>query len=155
MAKKDKFAQMQQGGGVGSFQKTLVQAATTVAAIERQQEKQVHQQTQTNQVGNALTQNNKPEEKSVKQNISHVPDRSFPKFMRLSNPQIPLDEYNLVSIYCTSLPNMTRQDFVELAIVEKLHSLGQITDEQLEARQTEIHNRPPRGQRKGTKQINK
>ena len=38
MAKKDKFAQMKQSGGVGSFQEALVQAATTVAAIERKQE---------------------------------------------------------------------------------------------------------------------
>lgn len=78
-----------------------------------------------------------------------------PKFMRLPNPQIPLEEYNLVSLYCSSLPNMTRQDFVELAIVEKLHALGRLTDDEFAARQTEIRNRPPRGQRKGTKQTSK
>lgn len=141
MAKKDKFAQMQQGGGVGSFQETLVQAATTVAAIERQQE-------ETSKGGATL---------AVTPVATCEPGGDWqpiepPKFMRLPNPQIPLSEYNMVSQYCASLANMTRQDFVELAIIEKLHSLGQLADEQFAARQTEIRNRPPRGQRKGIKQ---
>lgn len=138
MAKKDKFAQMQQGGGVGSFQETLVQAATTVAAIERQQEEM-----------EVFTV--KPQSAPPVPPVKNEPQR----FMRLPNPQIPLSEYNLVSNYCAQFANMTRQDFVELAIIEKLHKDGQMTDDDFTARQTEIRNRPPRGQRKGTKQTSK
>lgn len=148
MAKKDKFAQMQKSGGASSFQDTLVQAATTVAAIERQQEQQ------------SLPGNNAKSAEADNKTISSQPQAEataagLPRFMRLPNPQIPLNEYNLVSLYCTSLPNMTRQDFVELAIVEKLHALGRLNDDEFNARQKEIRNRPPRGQRKGTKQASK
>lgn len=173
MAKKDKFKQMQQGGGVGSFQETLVQAATTVAAIERQQEeesKRQHEQQAATSAPAAAPATASDDSASGKREggstltVTPVAVRhpggewqpiEQPKFMRLPNPQIPLSEYNLVSLYCSSLANMTRQDFVELAIVEKLHSLGKLTDEEFSARQTEIRNRPPRGQRKGTKQISK
>ncbi len=142
MAKKDKFAQMQKSGGVGSFQDTLVQAATTVAAIEKQQEQ---------------TSQEKPSEATL--NITPVAHRvsggewqvEQPKFTRLPNPQIPLAEYNLVSMYCSQFPNMTRQDFVELAIIEKLHVDGNMSDEDFNKRHEEIRSRPPRGQRKGTK----
>ena len=136
---KDKFKQLQQGGGVGSFQETLVQAATTVAAIEKQQEQQ-------------------PEVYTVKPKIvPPVPPvkSEQPRFMRLPNPQIPLAEYNLVSNYCTQFANMTRQDFVELAIIEKLHNDGGMSQEDFNARYEEIRNRLPRGQRKGTKQTSK
>lgn len=125
---KDKFKQMQQGGGVGSFQETLVQAATTVAAIERQNEEQ----------GSAV----QPPVMSPQEQ---------PRFMRLPNPQIPLQEYNLVSRYCEQFANMTRQDFVELAIIEKLHNDGGMSQEDFNRRYEEIRNRPPRGQRKGMK----
>lgn len=141
---KDKFKQMQKGGG--SFQESLVQAAATVAAIERQEEQAARQQSQ--------------------QNVMQLPDKAAtvpvgsptginpqepPRFMRLPNPQIPLQEYNLVSSYCAQFANMTRQDFVELAIIEKLHSDGGMSQEDFNRRYEEIRNRPPRGQRKGTK----
>lgn len=146
---KDKFKQMQQGGGASSFQETLVQAATTVAAIERQQEEQsVKQQPQS--AGDAPT--NLSGVKAV-QTVANPQEP--PRFMRLPNPQIPLQEYNLVSRYCEQFANMTRQDFVELAIIEKLHNDGQMTDDDFTVRQNEIQNRPPRGQRKGTKQLSK
>lgn len=73
------------------------------------------------------------------------------KFTRLPNPEIPNDEYSLVSSYCINRPNMTRQDWVELAIIEKLHNDGLISDEHFQVRRNEIINRPPRGHRKGTK----
>ena len=137
---KDKFKQMQQGGGVSSFQQTLVQAATTVAAIERQQEEQAKPQ---------------PQEKTPTAQPSVVTTQEPPRFMRLPNPQIPIDEYSLVSRYCEQFSNMTRQDFVELAIIEKLHTDGGMSQEDFNRRYEEIRNRPPRGQRKGTKQPSK
>ncbi|MBP5425057.1 MAG: hypothetical protein J6Y33_03170 [Prevotella sp.] len=135
MAKKDKFAQMksQGGGALGSFE-NLVEQASTVAAIEKQAAVQSEQHTPAQQQSPA-TQN----------------PYAAPRFMRLPNPQIPLAEYNLVSQYCNSFANMTRQDFVEMAIIEKLHNDGQMADEDFAARRSEILNRPPRGQRKGTK----
>lgn len=135
MAKKDKFKQMQQGGGASSFQETLVQAATTVAAIERQQEQQT----------------DKPATKESATVAPSVNPQEPPRFMRLPNPQIPLQEYNMVSMYCSQFANMTRQDFVELAIIEKLHADGGMSQEDFDLRAEEIRNRPPRGQRKGTK----
>lgn len=148
MAKKDKFAQMKQSGGASSFQETLVQAATTVAAIERKHEEQAAVRPAATTMGN-------PDSSSSSGDTAVINPQEPPRFMRLPNPQIPLAEYNLVSQYCNSLANMTRQDFVELAIVEKLHSLGILPDEDFLTRQTEIRNRPPRGQRKGTKQTSK
>lgn len=130
---KDKFKQMQQGGGAGSFQDILVQAATTVAAIERQGEQQARPQ--------------QPQSPSARP--AGFAER--PRFMRLPNPQIPLDEYNLVSYYCAQFANMTRQDFVELSIIEKLHAVGCMTQDDFNRRYEEIRNRPPRGQRKGMK----
>lgn len=73
--------------------------------------------------------------------------------MRLPNPQIPINEYNLISTYCASRYNMTRQDWLELAIIEKLHKDYLLSDEEYNARNAEIINRPPRGQRKGMKAI--
>ena len=135
---KDKFKQMQQGGGVlGSFQESLVQAATTVAAIEKQAE-------QTTKTPTAP----KLQETT---NQAQSQDNESPRYMRLPNPQIPVREYNLVSQYCNTFTNMTRQDFVELAILEKLHNDQQIPDDEFEARKNEIRNRPTRGQRKNTK----
>ena len=143
MAKKDKFAQMHQSGGAGSFQESLVQAATTVAAIERQHEEQAAQQPSGK---SSTTPGSSPSGVTPSVNPQEPP-----RFMRLPNPQIPLQEYNLVSAYCNSFANMTRQDFVELAIIEKLHNDGGMTQEDFNARYEEIRNRPPRGQRKGTK----
>lgn len=141
MAKKDKFAQMQQSGGVGSFQQTLVQAATTVAAIERQHEVQTKGSSSSSSSASATPLSD----------VAPTNPQEPPRFMRLPNPQIPMQEYNLVSTYCTQFANMTRMDFVELAIIEKLHSVGSMTDEDYLKRQKEITSRPPRGQRKGTK----
>lgn len=159
MAKKDKFKQMQQGGGAISSFQALADQAATVAAIEQQ----ATTQQPSNTHDEPSTANNSNEGKTtltvtpvaVRQPGGEWQPIEQPKFMRLPNPQIPLEEYNLVSLYCSSLPNMTRQDFVELAIVEKLHNLGRLTDEEFCARQTEIRNRPPRGQRKGTKQTSR
>lgn len=141
MAKKDKFAQMQHDGVVGSFQESLVQAAATVAAIERQ----------------GAEQGGRPTLSAARQNDSSSSATAYgqPRFMRLPNPQIPLAEYNMVSQYCNSFANMTRQDFVELAIIEKLHNDGSMPQEDFSARRDEIRNRPPRGQRKGTKQTSR
>ena len=137
MASKDKFKKLQQGGGVpGSFQDMVTQA-TTVAAIEKQAEQPaVHPATPA-------------EPAALPQPPSLAPDAQ--RFIRLPNPQIPFSEYNLVSRYCESFTNMTRQDFMELAIIEKLHGEGLMPDDDYEARQTEIRNRLPRGHRKGTK----
>ena len=133
---KDKFKQMQQGGGF-SFE-DMVKQATTVAAIEKQ-----------------------AEEPAASTGIQPAPGPSpatqtppilqEQRFMRLPNPQIPIAEYNLVTRYCEQFTNMTRQDFVELAIVEKLHADGGLSQEDFNARYDEIRNRPPRGHRKGTK----
>jgi len=46
---------------------------------------------------------------------------------------------------------MTRVDWMELAIIEKLHNDKMITDEHFNSRRNEICNRPLRGQRKNTK----
>ena len=135
MGKKDKFAQLQQSGAASSFQESLVQAAQTVAAIERQQEEQTE----------------KPAQETPQQPARPAGLQEPPRFMRLPNPQIPLQEYNLVSAYCAQFANMTRQDFVELAIIEKLHSSSCMSDEDFSKRYQEILSRPPRGQRKGTK----
>ena len=142
MAKKDKFPQMksQGGGALGSFE-SLVEQASTVAAIEKQAVVQQPDQP-------APTQQTAQQPAPAAMNPTEAP-----RFMRLPNPQIPLAEYNLVSQYCNSFANMTRQDFVELAIIEKLHNDGQMTDGDFTARQSEILSRPPRGQRKGTKKI--
>lgn len=70
---------------------------------------------------------------------------------RLPNPEIPFYEYQLIGQYRNSIPNMTNQDWAELAYVEKLYHDKMISDDYFEKRITEIRNRPPRGQRKGTK----
>ncbi len=142
MAKKDKFAQMQQSGGASSFQETLVQAATTVAAIEKQQEEQSQEKP------SAAIPSVKPVTQRAPGELQTIEQ---PKFTRLPNPQIPYAEYNLVTRYCEQFPNMTRQDFVELAIIEKLHADAGMTDEDFKTRYEEIRSRPTRGQRKGTK----
>lgn len=142
---KDKFKQLQQGGGAGSFQESLVQAATTVAAIERQQEQQEKKVAEKPSPAASV-------QKGRGETVPAItPVYEQPRFMRLPNPQIPLSEYNLVSNYCTQFANMTRQDFVELAIIEKLHNDGGMSQEDFNQRYEEIRNRLPRGQRKGTK----
>lgn len=78
-------------------------------------------------------------------------DQKSQRFVRLPNPQIPVNEYNLVTRYYEKFDNMTRQDFVELAIIEKLHKESLMPDEDFNARYDEIRNRPIRGHRKNTK----
>ena len=138
MANKDKFKKMQQGGGVISSFQDIVQQAATVAAIEKQAE----QPSKGNGADNPPVQ-------------AAVPPTQEQRFMRLPNPQIPIMEYNLVTRYCEQFPNMTRQDFVELAIVEKLHTDGGLPQEDFDRRYDEIRNRPPRGHRKNTKNQSK
>ena len=134
---KDKFKQMQQGRG-SSFQ-DMVQQAATVAAIEKQAEQPaVKQEAVQKGVDN-------PSPSFVQSKIQEQ------RFMRLPNPQIPITEYNLVTRYTEQFPNMTRQDFVELAIIEKLHNENLMADDDFTIRSIEIRNRPPRGHRKGTK----
>jgi hypothetical protein len=137
MANKDKFKKMQQGGG-SSFQ-DMVQQAATVAAIEKQAEQPSVKQENTQKGG---------DNQSPSFTQTHVQEQ---RFMRLPNPQIPIAEYNLVTRYCEQFSNMTRQDFVELAIIEKLWQEKLMSDEDFECRKTGICARPPRGHRKGTK----
>lgn len=134
---KDKFKQMQQGGGL-SFDDMVKQAAT-VAAIESQAEQPAKNQDIQQKGGD------KPSPSFAQ------PQAQEQRFMRLPNPQIPIAEYNLVTRYCEQFPNMTRQDFVELAIIEKLHKESLMPDGDFNARFDEIRNRPSRGHRKNTK----
>ena len=155
MAKKDKFAQMQkQGGGAGSFQESLVQAATTVAAIEKQAETTANgtPSASDNHQGRAVPSDGQPPAIPVP---IEGQGKELARMVRLPNPQIPVREYNLVSQYCSTYTNTTRQDFVELAILEKLHNDGQMPDDEFNARHAEVRSRPSRGQRKGTKQTSK
>ncbi len=171
---KDKFKQMQEKGGGGSTFQRLAEQAATVAAIENQAAVTNDGLVQT-QVQNPVQNRTNPSEVSTtpaagnatgaKLTVTSVAvnghkiveveewQEDAVRYMRLPNPQIPVNEYNLVSAYCNSLTNMTRQDWVELAIIEKLHRDNQITDDEFEARRFEIRNRPRRGQRKGFRVI--
>lgn len=133
---KDKFKKMQQDGGF-SFEDMVHQAAT-VANIEKQTEPAVQQPSPEKGGGN------------LSPSLVQSPEQE-PRFMRLPNPQIPIAECNLVSRYCEQFPNMTRVDFVELAIIEKLHNDCGMSQEEFNARYEEIRNRPPRGRRRNTK----
>ena len=143
MANKDKFKKMQQGGGF-SFE-DMIKQATTVAAIEQQVEQPKESVSPSVPVHPRYTPDTPPI------HPGDTPLQEQQRFMRLSNPQIPVTEYNLVTRYCEQFSNMTRQDFVELAIIEKLWREKLMTDEDFERRKTEICARPPRGHRKGTK----
>lgn len=136
--KKDKFAQLQeQGGGVlGSFQNL----AKTVAAIDNQEQSSSVPSTSSTASSISASSSAKPV----------INPQEQPRFMRLPNPKIPLKEYNLVSNFCNSFANMTRQDFVELAIIEKLHNEGILPQEDFDIRYKEIRERPSRGHRRGT-----
>lgn len=135
---KDKFKSMQQGGGApGSFQDMVAQA-TTVAAIEKQAVK-----TDAAHSGTAAD--------VPVGTVAPTANGDVQRYMRLPNPQIPIAEYNLVTRYCEQFSNMTRQDFVEMAIIEKLHAEGLLAEEDYAFRSNEIRSRPPRGHRKGMK----
>lgn len=147
MAKKDKFAQMKQGGGGSTFQDMVAQAKT-VAAIEQQAsmatiptpESASSQQAHEGQAS-APAQPASPQQPApVSERLTHLP-----------NPWISMREYNLASNYCNTFDNMTRMDWMELAIIEKLHRDGLLPEEEFQARRAEITTRPPRGLRKNTK----
>ncbi len=140
MAKKDKFAQMRQSGGIGSFQDIVNEETKTVAAIDRQQE------SPSPSVDGSIMTTAKPAIQSPVQ-----PTANSERFTHLANPWISIREYNLASNYCNSFDNMTRMDWMELAIIEKLHRDGLMPDDEFKARHAEITSRPPRGMRKNTK----
>jgi hypothetical protein len=139
---KDKFKQMQQGGGAISSFQDIVKQAATVANIEKQAESAVQQP--------SAVAGTSPATSAPSPAPAQTPAQEQ-RFMRLPNPQIPMAEYNLVSRYCEQFPNMTRQDFVELAIVEKLHADAGLSQEDFNRRYDEIRNRPTRGHRRNTK----
>jgi len=139
MAKKDKFAQMQQSG-VGSFQ-DFAKATTTVAAIQQQEPA-------------PSLNSDEPTATTAKPAVqphTQQPGTTSERFTHLANPWISMREYNLASNYCNTFDNMTRMDWMELAIIEKLHRDGLLPEEEFQARRAEITTRPPRGLRKNTK----
>ena len=143
MAKKDKFQQLKQSEGATSFQ-DMVEQTNTVAAIVQQAENRQSIQPPSAQGGGAVkpSAEQKPAETA---RMTHLP-----------NPAISVRYYNLATQYCYQHDNMTRQDWMEMAILEKLHRDGLIPDDEFSARSEEIRNRPPRGMRKNTKaQVNK
>lgn len=71
-----------------------------------------------------------------------------PEKARMPNPALPYDEYLLACHYCENYVNMTRSDWMEMAVVEKLHNDGLLSDARFYERMQEIKNRPPRGRRK-------
>ena len=73
------------------------------------------------------------------------------RMTHMPNPSIPVRYYNLATHFCYQHDNMTRMDWMEMAIVNQLKSDGLITDEEQVSRINEIRSRPPRGMRKGTK----
>lgn len=79
---------------------------------------------------------------------------ALPTTKRLPNPAIPFEEYRIVCDYCTKQPNMARTDWMELAIIEKLHNDHLISGEYFDRRKKEIISRPPIGYRKNTKNNN-
>ena len=141
MAKKDKFAQMRQSGGIGSFQDIVNEETKTVAAIDRQQESP-----SPSVEGSTI-----PTAKPTAGLATPQPTANSERFTHLANPWISMREYNLASNYCNSFDNMTRMDWMELAIIEKLHRDGLMPDDEFNARHAEITSRPPRGLRKNTK----
>lgn len=143
MAKKDKFQQLQQGGGVlSSFQ----DIASTVAAVEKQAD------ASSSKSKDATATSASPAVTSAAHaSNGTTPEPDAVRYTHLPNPGISVREYNLASLYCSNFDNMTRQDWMELAIIEKLHNDGQMPDDEFTTRRDEIRNRPPRGQRKNTK----
>lgn len=158
MSKKDKFAQLQKSERVGSFQDTIVRAASTAAAIQQKEEIAASASKANKEVTDAGNKNlatSSPTKEGVEVNdrtsSAGSPDAGATRYTHLPNPLISVREYNLASMYCSTFDNMTRQDWMELAIIEKLFHDGQMPEEEFKARQSEIRNRPPRGQRKNTK----
>jgi hypothetical protein len=144
MSKKDKFAQMHQNVNhnqnmeARSFQDLVDKAVETVAYIDRKQDSSSSSVGE----GSATTSPSSP---------AQQPTATKERYTHLANPWISMREYNLASNYCNSFDNMTRMDWMELAIIEKLHNDGLMPDDEFNARHTEITSRPPRGLRKNTK----
>jgi hypothetical protein len=144
MAKKDKFQQLKQSDSVSSFQDMVEQTNTVAAIVQQAESQQITQQpsAQGGVVAKPSGGDNKPSEQ---QRMTHLP-----------NPAISVRYYNLATQYCYQHDNMTRMDWMEMAIVEKLHRDGLIPDDEFVTRSEEIRSRPPRGMRKNTKtQMNK
>ena len=138
MAKKDKFQQLKQSEGATSFQDMVEQTNTVAAIVQRAEEQQTAHQPAVQGGGVASpSSDNKPAEAT---RTTHLP-----------NPAISVRYYNLATQYCYQHDNMTRLDWMEMAILEKLHRDGLIPDDEFTARSEEIRNRPPRGMRKNTK----
>lgn len=150
MSNKDKFKKMQQDRGqIGSFQ-DIVDQASTVAAIEKQAEQANPSLVDNNTAAPSAVTSQQPQS-APSPAVTNEPAVAEQRFMRLPNPPIPIVECNLVSRYCEQFPNMTRADFVELAIIEKLHNDCGMSQEDFNARYDEIRNRPIRGHRRNTK----
>ena len=140
MGKRDKFSEKAESRGL-SFE-DMMEQATTVANIEQQGEKVILQPAET-------IKKNKVEKTSTPPPVEPITPPI--RYARLPNPQIPVTEVGLVEDYCRKFDNMTKQDFVELAIIEKLHNDCGMSQEDFDARYKEITSRLPRGHRKGTK----
>ncbi|MFW5563367.1 MAG: hypothetical protein ACOCNX_00570 [Prevotella sp.] len=150
MSKKDKFAQLNRKEGVGSFQDTLVRAASTAAAIEKKNEQQRKEAEQQESHQRTTPDGSSPTILHPTPSTQH-PTPETTRYTHLPNPLISVREYNLASQYCSTFDNMTRQDWMELAIIEKLYHDKQMPEEEFKQRQKEIRSRLPRGQRKNTK----
>ena len=126
-------------------------AKRITVTVEEQAQQQTEPQAEAGQMGQAAAE--------TAQTASGVgqgapsPAQQPVEYMRLPNPPIPTDEYLMVSQYVLTTPNMTRQDWMELAVVEKLHRDGLMSDDRFRRRHAEITSRPKRGLRKGTKTV--
>lgn len=138
MAKKDKFQQLRQSDGVSSFQDMVEQTSTVAAIVQQAESRQVTRQPSAQ--GGVVVKSTGDDNPSGEQRMTHLP-----------NPAITMRYYNLATQYCYQHDNMTRMDWMEMAIIEKLHRDGLLPDDEFSARSEEIRNRPPRGMRKNTK----
>lgn len=146
MAKKDKFGQLNRKEGATSFQASIAKAASTVAAIQEKNDAATQKPEAPKQTATKPTATHTPQSSSAQQEGSEQE-----RYIHLPNPLIPVRYYNLASEYCNKFGNMTRQDWMELAIIEKLYHDGLIKEDEFTERCNEIRTRPPRGQRKNTK----
>ena len=138
MAKKDKFQQLRQSDGASSFQDMVEQTSTVAAIVQQAESRQVTRQPSAQ--GGVVVKSTGDDSLSGEQRMTHLP-----------NPAITMRYYNLATQYCYQHDNMTRMDWMEMAIIEKLHRDGLLPDDEFSARSEEIRNRPPRGMRKNTK----
>lgn len=146
MAKKDKFAQLNKKDGGMSFQDSIARAAGTVAAIQEKNNEAAPKTASAKPSATKPTAPHTPKASSAEQEGGEQE-----RYIHLPNPLIPVRYYNLASEYCSRFGNMTRQDWMELAIIEKLFHDGLIKEDEFTERCNEIRTRPPRGQRKNTK----